>query len=120
TSAGASAAANSNLALGSFGPDSITGYINDFGANNTEAGHRRWLLYPQTQTMGTGDIPAGNGFTNANATWVLDGNYGTARPATRDGFVAWPPPGYVPYPVVFARWSFAYPNADFSTATVAV
>jgi hypothetical protein len=34
--------------------------------------------------------------------------------------VAWPPPGYVPYQVVFPRWSFAYADADFSGATVAM
>ncbi len=31
---------------------------------------------------------------------------------------AWPPPGYVPYQVVFPRWSFAYPGANFTNATV--
>jgi len=32
--------------------------------------------------------------------------------------VAWPPPGYVPYQVVFPRWSFSHTWADFSQATV--
>ena len=32
--------------------------------------------------------------------------------------MAWPPPGYVPYQVVFSLWSFSYPNADFTAATV--
>jgi hypothetical protein len=118
TSDGANAAGNSNLALGNDGPDAIDGYIADPGSSNTEVGHRRWLLYPQTQTMGTGDVDAVNGFPAANATWVFDGNFGKTRPAVRDNFVAWPPPGYVPYQVVFPRWSFAYPNADFSAATV--
>ena len=118
TSAGATAAANSNIAIGSDGPASIDGYISDPGSNNTAVGHRRWLLYPQTQTMGTGDIDAVNGFLATNATWVIDGNFGTTRPPVRDNFVAWPPPGYVPYQSVYPRWSFAYPNADFSQATV--
>lgn len=34
--------------------------------------------------------------------------------------MAWLPPGYVPYQVVFARWSFSYPFADFSAATVSM
>jgi len=118
TSTGASAAGNSDLALGRTGPKAITAYMFDFGNGNEPVGHRRWLLYPQTQTMGTGDIPATGNFTSSNATWVLDGKYGTTRPATRDTFVAWPPPGFVPYEVVFPRWSFTYPGADFSAASV--
>ena len=35
-------------------------------------------------------------------------------------YVAWPPAGYVPYPVVFPQWSFALSNADFSAATVSM
>ena len=119
TSTGANAAGNSNLALGNVGPDAISyGYIQDFGSNNTALGHRRWILYPQTQTMATGDIPPTNGFSSANATWILDANVNGARPPVRDTYVAWPPPGYVPYQVVFPRWSFSYPGADFSGATV--
>ncbi|HYP16776.1 MAG TPA: CAP domain-containing protein, partial [Opitutus sp.] len=53
TAQGAEAAASSNLALGLAGPDAITGYIEDSGANNATVGHRRWLLYPQTREMGT-------------------------------------------------------------------
>jgi cyclophilin family peptidyl-prolyl cis-trans isomerase len=120
TAEGAEAADKSDLALGSSGPDAITSYLGDYGANNAAIARRRWLLYPQTQTMGTGDIPATGSFLAANATWVIDGNYYAARPAVRDEFVAWPAPGYVPYPVVFPRWSFSYPQADFSAATVSV
>jgi hypothetical protein len=113
-------AGNSNLALGSSGADSIVGYMEDSGmedsgSNNTAVGHRRWLLYPQTQTMGTGDV---TGSTYSNALWVFDNRFGSTRPSVRDEFVAWPPPGYVPYSVVYPRWSFSYPNADFSEATV--
>jgi hypothetical protein len=68
--------------------------------------------------MGTGDIPANNGFAPANSLWVFDGNYGGPRPTTREEFVAWPPPGYVPYQVTHRRWSFSYPGADFSSAVV--
>lgn len=118
TSAGASAAGKSNLALGRTGARAVTAYMTDYGLGNEPIGHRRWLLYPQSKSMGTGDIPATGPFASSNATWVLDGNFGTTRPATRDGYVAWPPPGFVPYEVVFPRWSFTYPDADFSTASV--
>ena len=62
TSAGSNACNNSNLALGADGADAVTGYVLDHGANNTAAGHRRWIFYPQTQVMGTGDIPQQGGF----------------------------------------------------------
>jgi hypothetical protein len=93
-------------------PGCVEQYIADQGANNAAAGHRRWIFYPQTRLMGTGDVPYDRNLWNA--LWVFDSNYGTQRPATRDEFVAWPPKGYVPYQVVFPRWSFSYPNANFS------
>ena len=118
TIAGTNAAAHSNLAIGSDGPDAATGYIWDFGANNNEVGHRRWILYPQTQIMATGDVPAESGFSPANATWIFDANLGGPRPATSKPYVAWPPEGFVPYSLAFPQWSFALSNADFNTATV--
>lgn len=68
--------------------------------------------------IGTGDIPPRDGYPAANALWVFDPNIWGPRPQTREEFVAWPPPGYSPYQVVTFRWSFAYPQADFSQATV--
>jgi hypothetical protein len=118
TVGGASAAQKSNLALGLDGPDAITGYMVDYGSNNAALGHRRWLLYPQTQVMATGDLPAEGNYGAANATWVFDSNNGGPRPETTYPYVAWPPPGYVPYPVVFPQWSFALSNADLSNASV--
>jgi hypothetical protein len=117
---GTNAAANSNLALGNDGPDAITSFMWDFGLNNYEVGHRRWILYPQTQVMGTGDVPPQGSFDAANATWIFDANYGGPRPATRAPYVAWPPAGYVPYQVVYPQWSFALSNADLSAATVSM
>lgn len=115
---GFSAADNSNLALGSAGPDAINGYIADPGANNTAVGHRRWVFYPQTQIMGTGDVAGGDGYVPANALWVFDSHFGEPRPNVRESFVAWPAPGYVPYQLVYPRWSLSYPNANFTNATV--
>jgi uncharacterized protein YkwD len=111
-------ARSSNLYLGINGWDAITGYMKDPGDGNEFVGHRRWILYPQTQIMGTGDIPPVTGYRPSNALLVFDEHMWEPRPETRDGFVAWPPPGYVPYPVVFTRWSFSYPGADFSATKV--
>lgn len=121
TPEGAEAALNSNLAYITSGIDSIEAYIMDSGPNE-RVGHRRWLLYPQTELMGNGDIdpPDGSSIRRANANWVIDDKFGTLRPPTRDGFVAWPPPGFVPYKIVYPRWSFSLPGADFSAASVSV
>lgn len=124
TADGTNAAGSSNLALGYDGPDAITGYIWDFGANNYEVGHRRYILYPQTQVMGTGDVPLQITPTEtnspANAIWVFDANYYGPRPATRTPYVSWPPAGYAPYQVVYPQWSFALSNADLSAAKVSM
>jgi uncharacterized protein YkwD len=116
TAAGADGAAHSNLALGVAGPQAVDGYIEDGGATNAAVGHRRWLLHPPTTRMGLGDVPG-----QANALWVLD-NAGGAIGAVvpRDGYVAWPPKGYVPRSLVFPRWSFALDGADLSGATVSL
>lgn len=121
TQDGYQGASSSNLFLGVYGPSAITGYIHDFGAGNTFVGHRRWILYPQTQSMGSGDIPPVNGYPASNALWVFDTeNMWGARPQTREPYVAWPPPGYVPRQFLFPRWSFSYPQANFGATTVTV
>jgi hypothetical protein len=111
---GAEAAGKSNLALGAAGPAAVALYIRDPGSNNTALGHRRWVLYPRQTEMGTGSTG------NANDLWVI-GNFGT-RPATPE-FVAWPTAGFVPYPLVYARWSFSLntdSSVDFTGATVSM
>jgi len=119
TSTGDDGAGSSNLALGSLGWESITGYMEDAGANNAAVGHRRWLLHPPTLEMGTGDVPATANSSATNAIWVFDDNI-FADGADRDGFVAWPPPAYVPHSVVPARWSFSLKDANFTNATVSM
>lgn len=130
TSSAAEAADNSNLSLGNKGPAAVDSQMRDRGAKNARVGHRRWLLYPWTRRMGIGavdhyDVSAG--VDGTAVIWIIDEDswfdadgWELPRPATRSGFVAWPPPGYVPYQVVWARWSFSYPDADFSRAKVAM
>lgn len=120
TEEGAQAAGSSNLFLGVYGPAAIDGYILDPGDGNYPVGHRRWILYPPTRRMGSGDVPPAGGHPAANALWVFDADSRPTRPATREPYVAWPPPGYVPYQVVFPRWSLSYPAADFEQATVSM
>ena len=123
TANAAEAASKSNISLGNNGWDSIAAYMKDKGSSNAPVGHRRWILYPQTQTFGTGDVDATGGANSAyqgksNSLWVQDANIWSSRPTTRDGYIAWPPPGYVPYQVVYPRWSISFKNADFSSAVV--
>ena len=119
--------------------------MNDFGVPSV--GHRFWLLCPYTRKMGLGDtsylfdpwqtdgcckqpanvctstIPCSKDSTwfGGNALWVFPApsEYFT-RPATREPYVAWPPPGYVPWQFIYNQWTITYPFADFSTATVSM
>ncbi len=89
-------------------------------AEQHAVGHRRWVLFPTNPVFGTGDVPSVGSYLSANALWAWDANVSGPRPATRDGFVAWPPAGYVPYQIVFPRWSFSWPGANFGSASVTV
>ena len=121
TADGATGASVSNLSLGINGVGAIDGYMADPGAGNTAAGHRRWILYPPQGSLATGDVPSSGPLNPAsNDLVVLDVASWTTRPATPVG-IAWPPAGFVPYqnlPSVSNRWSFSFPGADFSSATV--
>lgn len=114
------AARNSNLILGAGGVESVDLYMWDYGSNNAAVGHRRWMLYPQTLEMGMGDVPQGGAYRASNTLWVIDTNTWKPRPNTRDQFVAWPPPGFVPYTTIYPRWSLSYPGADFTRAAVSM
>jgi hypothetical protein len=118
TADGAEAASHSNLSLGNAGYNAVFSQMRDNGSNNAPVGHRRWLLYPQTQQMGTGSIPATNGHNSANDIWVIDSHLSDSRPITREAFVSWPPAGYTPASLAFNRWSFSWPKANFTSATV--
>lgn len=117
TAAGASAAGSSNLALGAAGPRAIDLYIRDPGSFNTAVGHRRWILHPPRSSFGIGSV--GGATRDANALWVFAGV--TSRPPA--DIVAWPPRGFVPFRLVYPRWSFSLnsePGANYSSATVSM
>ena len=121
TPGAATAAGSSNIRCESGpadeGPAAVTAFMADDEANNGYVGHRRWLLYPAQTTMASGSVPALDTRSwGAVAIWVL-GPFGT-RPADTPEWTAWPPAGYVPASLVFRRWSFSYPNADSTNATV--
>ncbi len=123
TQFGYEGASKSNLArLGGGGISNIHyGYMRDPGPDNISVGHRRWMLNPKAVEFGTGDIPP----EGSNALYVARGSRdGSNRTREERGFVAWPPPGYIPPAVNWGRWSFDLTDAqylaDFSTASVEV
>ena len=129
----AQTAAHSNLNLnwhGDQGPGAIDRYMDDPGEHNAGVGHRRWLLCPVTRVMGTGIVPTdGLGHPGTNVTWITDGaptlipvsdDFPVAPVVPVNPATAWPPPGFVPAPLVYRRWSFALLNADFHHAVVHV
>jgi uncharacterized protein YkwD len=126
TATGQQAAANSNLYLGRIGPEAIDGYIEDPGAGNVDVGHRNTILHPPTREMGVGEVGASETGYAANALWVFDDHVfdetSADRPPVRQSerFVAWPPEGYVPNPIVYPRWSFMLAGADFANADVSL
>lgn len=98
-----------------YGWEAVSEFMRDRG--NPECGHRRFLLFPNNRKTGTGDIPP-TGATAASAIQAWDEHFMEAAPPHGLGYTAWPPAGYVPYPVVYGYWSFAYDGANFSNATV--
>jgi hypothetical protein len=115
TQAGAEAASRSNLALGIAGPGAVDLYLEDPGEANYFVGHRRWLLYPPQSRMGLGDVTPKANYRHAAVLWVASPTF-LRQPLPE--WVAWPPHGYVPWQLVYPRWSFSCPKADFSNADV--
>jgi uncharacterized protein YkwD len=104
---GAAAAGRSNLSSSS-STNAMISYMRDHGSNNTAVGHRRYILSSRAKTMG-------HGATNRyDALWVIGGSENNPNPPE---YIAWPP-NVVPAPLVFPRWSFGIPDANFATSTV--
>ena len=101
---GALAAKRSNLAIGTHSANAISLYIRDPGSNNEAVGHRRWILFSRAYKFGMGST------NNTHALWVI-----AEKQDNPDvDYIAYPPPGYCPKPLVYPRWSFSKPGADFS------
>ncbi|GEM_PF-1624399 len=109
--AGANAAAASNLALYVSGPSAIRAYVQD--QYIPSLGHRRWVLYPPLTGVGIGSTPY------ANALQVFGPSLWGPRPEEPD-HVAWPPAGFIPYPVVYSDWSFSLNGLSLAGASVAM
>ena len=117
-----------NLGLGNAGTGGVDSYIRDAGGNNLAVGHRLQILSPFVTRIGTGNVRDSNSRHRVANAMHLAYNWDSV-PAVRElrGFVAWPPPGFVPARTVWSRWSFStvrtrplLSGPDFSQARVAV
>ena len=112
SSDGAHGSLYSNLGYGSnAGPGEVNGFIEDAGVYNADVGHRWWLLWPQMTEVGVGA-------TNKYTAIYIKGDR-QEYPADIE-FHAYPGEGYNSSDLVYDRWSFAMPEADFSNSTVEI
>lgn len=120
TATGAANAGKSNLFGGPgnyvipHAAEPIDTYMVDPGSTNTAAGHRRWLLNPQTTTMGVGTTSSYNAVTTIGT--------GTDANRATPAFIPYPNAGYSPAQLEpDGRWSLSSTQGvDFSAATVTV
>ncbi|MDQ3047007.1 MAG: hypothetical protein M3R27_05615 [Bacteroidota bacterium] len=106
-------ASTSNLSLLIKGEFSrlITDQMEDDGSGNEECGHRSWILFPERKKMG---------FGATISSYALQVINGTKNKRQIPSYYSWPSCGFVPFQIVFKRWSFVIPNGnvDFSKAKV--
>lgn len=132
TTAGATGASSSNLAIGSPGVRALAAYMADTGAHNSSVGHRKWILDPTLRTVGFG------GTARTHAMHVVDHSAIPSSEAPPPVGIAWPTAGYFPeglYPKATyynpdgplnapgaGRWSYTTYDwdHDFQAATVAI
>jgi len=127
SSSGASAAARSNLYLGSgfsgslnyaTGARAIVGYMDDPGPSNIVAGHRRWIMEPSITAMGTGSTTQANTLTVMGSNGPVISKYNAAP-----SWMEWPSAGWFPKQLdPEGLWSLSSsdPGADFRAAKVTV
>ena len=89
----------------------VTLFIEDPGSFNHAVGHRRWILHSDKTQFSYGTTSQ---YMALTITGVAGGN--TKIP----DFIAYPPGTYVPQQLVFPKWSFSIPSADFTSANVAM
>ena len=96
----------------------IDAFIKDAGANNTQVGHRVWLLHPNIQSTSVG---ATN--TSTVTFWqreeLIKPGGPREMPNGKPTF-SWPPEGHVIADLVYPRWSFHYLTNTVAGASVDV
>ncbi len=119
------AAAKGSFAFGLYGPGAITEYMIErissasvISSWNTEVGHRRWNLYPNSTSYATGDQP-GRGVNTppTNVLYVIQAPTEISENSAPN-FVSYPAAGFFPVDINTPYWSLSASGADFSNATV--
>lgn len=116
TELGYRGASSANLSLGANSTGALASQMRDAGSNNTSVGHRRWILNPRNKSYG-------HGSTSSSMALVVFGQgmlyYDSEiTDIYTKKFVSWPPPDFVPAPLVYARWSFSLTAANFNDADI--
>ncbi|MGL4598979.1 MAG: hypothetical protein ACRCYO_15785 [Bacteroidia bacterium] len=108
--------AGSNLSYGSSVYETfVVGQVADEGRSNEAVGHRRWILNADARLLRFGATPT---------TYALDvfSNYSwNAVPVVIPETYGYPGKGYIPYQLVFKRWSFSISGeGNFEDAVITV
>jgi hypothetical protein len=97
----------------------ISTEIQDGSVSNNECGHRRWLLYSRSYKMGFGATP-GAYAVKIFSSYDEDPKDTSSYHGTVPEYFGYPFRGFIPYQVVYPKWSFAVPGGDMSVAKVEV
>lgn len=81
----------------------INGFLKDWGEENAMVGHRRWVLYSKMKRFSYGATGG------AEALYCIMNDLEDNPKAPQ--YIAYPWSGYVPYNLIYAKWSFALPEA---------
>lgn len=121
TEEGKTGASTSNLSLftGVSIQALIKSEIEDGGVSNKDCGHRRWLLYSKAYKFGFGATAESYAVRDFASSEEKDTSSFHGKTPEYFGY---PFKGFVPFQVVYPKWSFAIPGKliDFTTTTVVV
>ena len=116
SSDGATAAQTSNVAWGSGNPaQSIDQWMQDTD-NDSNLGHRRWIVNPPLGPVGIGYWKTGGVYGDAACMQV----FGTSNTGPNPSWTAVPNAGFVPIEITAWTWSFHGSLGGIATATVSV
>lgn len=96
---GATAARYSLLTQGANTTMAVTSFFAD--NQNPSVGNRRWMLYPNSMSLGHGSTE------NYCVLWALDDSGTVDTNLYKEQFISWPPEGIIPKMMAFRYWSFS-------------
>ncbi len=91
----------------------LTGFVEDSGDGNFFVGHRRWILYSNAKAFSYGAT------NSSEALYCSE----FRTDSINNEFMAYPWNGYVPYNLIYSKWSFTIPEShavDFSQMKIVI